>query len=129
LDRAFVEVDVGVVAGEVVARPLNHESAPCRFDISLLRPGYSLPPPRHFVTPLLRQEGTVESHAWKEQFMSAVMETKETTGYETLALYIDGKFIPAEGRKTEPVHNPATGEVLAHLPHASREDLDSALAA
>jgi succinate-semialdehyde dehydrogenase / glutarate-semialdehyde dehydrogenase len=49
--------------------------------------------------------------------------------YEKLALYIDGEFIGPEGRKTEPVVNPATGEVLAQLPHASREDLDRALAA
>jgi succinate-semialdehyde dehydrogenase/glutarate-semialdehyde dehydrogenase len=49
--------------------------------------------------------------------------------YEKLALYIDGAFIEAEGRKTEPVVNPATGEVLGQLPHASREDLDRALAA
>src|SRR5215213_5195075 len=49
--------------------------------------------------------------------------------YEKLALYIDGAFIEAEGRKTEPVLNPATGEVLGQLPHASREDLDRALAA
>lgn len=49
--------------------------------------------------------------------------------YEQLALYIDGAFIEAEGRKTEPVLNPATGEVLGQLPHASREDLDRALEA
>jgi len=49
--------------------------------------------------------------------------------YEKLALYIDGAFIEAEGRKTEPVYNPATGEILAELPHATREDLDRALAA
>lgn len=49
--------------------------------------------------------------------------------YEKLALYIDGQFIEAEGRKTEPVLNPATGEVLAQLPHATREDLDRALVA
>jgi succinate-semialdehyde dehydrogenase / glutarate-semialdehyde dehydrogenase len=48
--------------------------------------------------------------------------------YEKLALYIDGAFIE-EGRKTEPVVNPATGEVLAQLPHATREDLDRALQA
>ena len=48
--------------------------------------------------------------------------------YEKLALYIDGAFIE-EGRKTEPVVNPATGEALAHLPHATREDLDRALQA
>ena len=59
----------------------------------------------------------------------AVAETKQGAAYETLALYIDGKFIEAEGRKTEAVLNPATGEVLAHLPHATREDLDRALAA
>ena len=49
--------------------------------------------------------------------------------YEKLALYIDGRFIEAEGRRTEPVLNPATGEVLAQLPHATRDDLDQALAA
>ncbi len=49
--------------------------------------------------------------------------------YEKLALYIDGAFIAADGRKTESVINPATGEVLGQLPHANREDLDRALAA
>ncbi|HEV7802625.1 MAG TPA: NAD-dependent succinate-semialdehyde dehydrogenase [Burkholderiales bacterium] len=49
--------------------------------------------------------------------------------YEKLALYIDGEFVGAEGRKTEPVLNPASGEVLGELPHATREDLDRALAA
>ncbi len=60
---------------------------------------------------------------------TAIAEPKASTGYETLALYIDGKFVQAEGRKTESVLNPASGEVLAQLPHASREDLDAALAA
>ncbi len=59
----------------------------------------------------------------------AVADAKQTSAYETLALYIDGKFIEADGRKTEPVLNPASGEVLAQLPHATREDLDRALAA
>lgn len=54
---------------------------------------------------------------------------KPATVYEKLAMYIDGKFVEAEGRKTEPVVNPASGEVLGHLPHATREDLDAALAA
>jgi len=49
--------------------------------------------------------------------------------YEKLALYIDGVFVESGGRKTEPVVNPATGEVLGHLPHATREDLGRALAA
>ena len=44
--------------------------------------------------------------------MSAVVESREKTAYETLALYIDGKFIPAEGRKTEPVYEVAGGPAL-----------------
>ncbi len=47
--------------------------------------------------------------------------------YQNLALYIDGEFISGDGRKTEPVTNPATLEVLGHLPHATTADLDRAL--
>lgn len=49
--------------------------------------------------------------------------------YETLALYIDGEFLAGDGRETEEVTNPATLEVLGHLPHARTADLDRALAA
>lgn len=49
--------------------------------------------------------------------------------YETPALYIDGEFLAGDGRETEEVTNPATLEVLGHLPHARTEDLDRALAA
>lgn len=48
--------------------------------------------------------------------------------YEKLALYIDGEFIHAD-REQQDVVNPATGEVIGKLPHASRDDLDRALAA
>src|SRR5215207_4284395 len=54
---------------------------------------------------------------------------KDSDVYENLALYIDGAFVPAQGRKTEAVINPASNEVLGQLPHAAREDLDQALAA
>lgn len=47
--------------------------------------------------------------------------------YETLALYIDGEFLSGENRKTQPVFNPANGEILGDLPHASVEDLNRAL--
>jgi succinate-semialdehyde dehydrogenase/glutarate-semialdehyde dehydrogenase len=47
--------------------------------------------------------------------------------YETLGLFIDGKLINAEQRQTQPVFNPATGEVLGHLPHATQIDLETAL--
>ena len=49
--------------------------------------------------------------------------------YEKLALYIDGEFLGADGRKTQDVTNPSTLEVLGQLPHASTADLDRALAA
>lgn len=47
--------------------------------------------------------------------------------YSPLKLFIDGEWLsPAAG---EDVFNPATGEVLARLPHASAKDLDRAAAA
>jgi len=49
--------------------------------------------------------------------------------YTDLKLYIDGQWHGADNRKSEDVINPATGKVLAKLPHASKADLDQALAA
>lgn len=50
-------------------------------------------------------------------------------GYEDLCLYIDGEFIKGGGRREQDIVNPATGESVGKLPHATREDLDRALAA
>ncbi|MDR2213405.1 MAG: NAD-dependent succinate-semialdehyde dehydrogenase [Pseudomonadales bacterium] len=55
------------------------------------------------------------------------------TLYPPLQLFIDGKWIGKEGigkdaRQSETVLNPATGEALGELPHASGADLDRALA-
>lgn len=60
---------------------------------------------------------------------TATAPAATTAPYPELALYIDGQFIAAEGRKTQPVLNPATNQVIGQLPHATREDLDRALAA
>jgi succinate-semialdehyde dehydrogenase / glutarate-semialdehyde dehydrogenase len=49
--------------------------------------------------------------------------------YTDLALFIDGQWLNGAGRKGEDVINPATGKALARLPHASKADLDAALAA
>src|SRR3989442_6871524 len=49
--------------------------------------------------------------------------------YTDLALYIDGKWVNGGGRKGEDVLNPATAKPLAHLPHASKADLDEAVEA
>ena len=49
--------------------------------------------------------------------------------YETLQLFIDGKWTNGTSGITENVINPATEEVLGQLPHASQADLDAALSA
>jgi len=50
-----------------------------------------------------------------------------TAQYDKLHLYIDGEWLGASGRKTGNVVNPATGETIGTLPHASKADLDRAL--
>ncbi len=49
--------------------------------------------------------------------------------YDAPYLLIDGEKVPAGTRITQPIVNPATGETLAALPHASPADLDRALEA
>ncbi|MCB1388327.1 MAG: NAD-dependent succinate-semialdehyde dehydrogenase [Rhodobacteraceae bacterium] len=46
--------------------------------------------------------------------------------YGPLHLFIAGEWLGAKGRVTETVLNPATGEALAELPHATQADLDRA---
>src|SRR6266516_2314962 len=53
----------------------------------------------------------------------------EDAMYTDLAHYINGKWVNGVGRKGEDVNNPATEKPLARLPHASKSDLDEALAA
>ncbi|HXQ26707.1 MAG TPA: NAD-dependent succinate-semialdehyde dehydrogenase [Candidatus Acidoferrales bacterium] len=57
------------------------------------------------------------------------MATQLASTYADLGLFIGGAWLGAEGRKTSPVINPATEEVIGHLPHATPADLDRALAA
>ena len=57
------------------------------------------------------------------------MATQLASTYADLALFIGGEWLSSKGRETSPVINPATEEVIGHLPHASPADLDSALAA
>ena len=44
-------------------------------------------------------------------------------------LFIDGRFTPSASGRTFETTNPATGESLAHVAEAGREDLDLAVAA
>lgn len=43
--------------------------------------------------------------------------------------YIDGAFVPAADGATMPVHNPATGQVIAQVASCGRHDIDVAVAA
>jgi succinate-semialdehyde dehydrogenase/glutarate-semialdehyde dehydrogenase len=47
--------------------------------------------------------------------------------YADLKLLIAGEWTPLGNRESEPVFNPATGECIGILPHASMADLDRAL--
>src|SRR5208282_306802 len=49
--------------------------------------------------------------------------------YADLSLFIGGEWLSAAGRKSSPVINPATEETIGQVPHASKADLDRALAA
>ncbi len=40
--------------------------------------------------------------------------------YEDLCLYIDGEFVKGGGRREQDVFDPATGNVIGRLPHATR---------
>src|SRR5580700_8613317 len=44
-------------------------------------------------------------------------------------MFVDGKFVKAASGKSFPVYNPATGEVMAHVPEAEAVDVDRAVRA
>ncbi|WP_373893538.1 CoA-acylating methylmalonate-semialdehyde dehydrogenase [Virgibacillus sp. CBA3643] len=47
------------------------------------------------------------------------------TKVKTLQNYIGGEWVDAKSVNTEAVYNPATGEVIAHVPISSNEDVDN----
>ena len=49
--------------------------------------------------------------------------------YNDVSLYIDGQWTASGNGQTLPIHSPATGTVIGRLAHATRDDLDRALAA
>ena len=59
----------------------------------------------------------------------AAMNTKLSTTYPDLKLYLDGEWLGIGHRRTHTVLNPASGQPLAELPLVEAEDLDRALAA
>jgi len=57
------------------------------------------------------------------------MATELASTYADLSLFIGGEWLSAAGRKSSSVINPATEETSGQVPHASKADLDRALAA
>lgn len=53
----------------------------------------------------------------------------DSFSYPDLCLLIDGEWLTGDGRRGEPVIDPASGDELGRLPHASPEDVTRALAA
>ncbi|WP_449355364.1 CoA-acylating methylmalonate-semialdehyde dehydrogenase [Virgibacillus natechei] len=49
------------------------------------------------------------------------------TKVKTLQNYVGGEWVEAKSDKTEAVYNPATGEVIAHVPISSNEDVENAV--
>jgi succinate-semialdehyde dehydrogenase/glutarate-semialdehyde dehydrogenase len=49
--------------------------------------------------------------------------------YKDVSLFIDGRWTPSVSGRTLPVIDPATEQVIGTVPHANRQDLDSALEA
>jgi succinate-semialdehyde dehydrogenase/glutarate-semialdehyde dehydrogenase len=49
--------------------------------------------------------------------------------YNDVSLFIDGQWTAASNGQTLPINGPATGTVIGRLAHATRDDLDRALAA
>src|SRR3954452_9492361 len=49
------------------------------------------------------------------------------TKVETVSFYINGSWEKPAGRAMQPVTNPATGAVLAEVPHATEADVDRAV--
>ena len=46
---------------------------------------------------------------------------------KTLKNYVNGEWVTPKSNETAPVYNPATGEVIAHVPISSSEDVDNAV--
>ncbi|UJL47458.1 CoA-acylating methylmalonate-semialdehyde dehydrogenase [Virgibacillus sp. NKC19-16] len=49
------------------------------------------------------------------------------TKVKTVQNYVGGEWVEAKSDKTESVYNPATGEVIAHVPISSLDDVDQAV--
>ena len=51
------------------------------------------------------------------------------TEVKTYQMFINGEWVASKSAKTFPVYDPSTEEVIAHVPDASSEDVNRAVAA
>src|SRR5207244_3594843 len=51
------------------------------------------------------------------------------TAIKRAQMFIGGEWVDGTGEATQPIWNPATGEVIAEVPKATAEDVDRAVAA
>jgi len=51
----------------------------------------------------------------------------EKVEVKALKNYIGGKWVESDSENTEPVYNPATGEVISNVPISTKEELDEAV--
>jgi len=58
-----------------------------------------------------------------------LLKLKKESRMQTYQMYVNGEFTNATSNKMMDIFNPATGEVFAQVPQASREDMDQAIAA
>lgn len=59
--------------------------------------------------------------------MSVQEKTSSGKAIESHGLYIDGREVAGENPEMIPVRNPATGEVIAEIAHATQNDVDRAM--
>jgi acyl-CoA reductase-like NAD-dependent aldehyde dehydrogenase len=59
--------------------------------------------------------------------MSVQEKTQSGKTIESHGLYIDGREVAGENPEMIPVRNPATGEVIAEIAHATQNDVDRAM--
>ncbi|MDQ3657446.1 MAG: aldehyde dehydrogenase family protein, partial [Chloroflexota bacterium] len=57
------------------------------------------------------------------------MASTVRTNVETLRNYVGGRWVDAQATETQPVHNPATNEIIAHVPLGNAPDVAVAVQA
>jgi len=85
----------------------------------------------HFIMGLftIRVQGTVPSFNLDLDHYGGFHRQGEISAMtDILPVFIGGGFVPSETDRTDPVRDPATQEILAHVPHTTMAEVDRAVA-